>query len=263
LELGTSIRETEMTRRVGLTGEALLRVWERGASLHPVDRALTILAAVHPEVAPERLAALSVGRRDTALLRVRQATLGPAVRGFVACPTCGEKLELALDGGDLEAAIYPIPDEAAGSFEEAFAMDRYSLRFRLIDSFDLAAAAACPDPSAGRAELLRRCVVGAERDGVPVTPADIPEPIIRELAGRMAEVDPQAECRIDLTCPVCDLRWQAPFDVVDFFWAEIAAAARRLLREVHGLARAYGWREADILAMSSRRRRAYLELTDG
>jgi hypothetical protein len=35
---------------------------------------------------------------------------------------------------------------------------------------------------------------------------------------------------------------------------------RRLLREVHTLALAYGWREADILNMSARRRRFYLEM---
>jgi len=45
-----------------------------------------------------------------------------------------------------------------------------------------------------------------------------------------------------------------------FFWAELAAEAKRLLREVDALARAYGWREADILALSSQRRHAYLEL---
>ena len=37
-------------------------------------------------------------------------------------------------------------------------------------------------------------------------------------------------------------------------------AAKRLLGEVHQLARAYGWPEATILAMSSRRRHFYLEL---
>jgi hypothetical protein len=33
-----------------------------------------------------------------------------------------------------------------------------------------------------------------------------------------------------------------------------------LLTEVHRLAQAYGWREAEILALSEARRHAYLEL---
>jgi hypothetical protein len=79
----------------------------------------------------------------------------------------------------------------------------------------------------------------------------------------MAERDPQAELLLDLTCPACAHRWEAPFDIVPFFWTEIATEAKRLLREVHTLARSYGWREADVLAMSATRRRSYLEVLDG
>jgi hypothetical protein len=32
---------------------------------------------------------------------------------------------------------------------------------------------------------------------------------------------------------------------------------------VHLLARAYGWRETDILALSARRRQSYIELIEG
>jgi len=50
------------------------------------------------------------------------------------------------------------------------------------------------------------------------------------------------------------------FDIASFFWAEICVQAKRLLREVHTLARAYGWREMDILSMSPARRQFYLEM---
>jgi hypothetical protein len=43
-------------------------------------------------------------------------------------------------------------------------------------------------------------------------------------------------------------------------WTELRAHARRLLREVDVLARAYGWTEPDVLALDERRRAAYLEL---
>ena len=51
-----------------------------------------------------------------------------------------------------------------------------------------------------------------------------------------------------------------PPDIASFFWSEIHSWAQRALREVATLARAYGWREADILSMSARRRQAYLEM---
>ena len=76
----------------------------------------------------------------------------------------------------------------------------------------------------------------------------------------MALVDPQADVQLALSCPACGQQWRATFDVVSFLWDELDAWARRLLREVHTLASAYHWREADILAMSRWRRQYYLDL---
>ena len=53
--------------------------------------------------------------------------------------------------------------------------------------------------------------------------------------------------------------WQLTLDIVSFLWSEISSLAKRHLREVHTLAWAYGWSEADILAMSPARRQFYLE----
>jgi hypothetical protein len=80
------------------------------------------------------------------------------------------------------------------------------------------------------------------------------------LAADSDALDIQADSRIEIHCPACGAQSSAEFDIAAFFWQEITAQARRLLREVHALARAYGWREADILAMSARRRQAYLSL---
>jgi hypothetical protein len=80
------------------------------------------------------------------------------------------------------------------------------------------------------------------------------------VAERMAQADPQAEVQLALTCPACQHEWLATFDILSFFWIEINAWALRLLQEVHRLASAYGWRETDILGLSSWRRQFYLEM---
>ena len=51
-----------------------------------------------------------------------------------------------------------------------------------------------------------------------------------------------------------------PSSWLERFWAEIDAWARRILREVNILARAYGWRESDILALGAVRRQIYLTM---
>lgn len=76
----------------------------------------------------------------------------------------------------------------------------------------------------------------------------------------MEELDPQAVVRLKIVCDSCQHQWDEEFEVASFLWGEVDAWAGRLLREVHVLARAYAWREEDILAMSSRRRHCYLEM---
>jgi hypothetical protein len=63
-----------------------------------------------------------------------------------------------------------------------------------------------------------------------------------------------------LTCDTCGERSSSPFDIRAFFWRELAARAHHIALDVHELARAYGWRESDVLSLSPARRRRYLEL---
>lgn len=76
----------------------------------------------------------------------------------------------------------------------------------------------------------------------------------------MSELDPGAETRFLLTCFNCGKDSSVLFDIVSYFWIEIEAYAKRLLLEVDKLARVYAWSEAEILAMSSARRKHYLDL---
>jgi hypothetical protein len=48
--------------------------------------------------------------------------------------------------------------------------------------------------------------------------------------------------------------------IASYLWGEIDDWARRVLRDIHVLASAYGWRESDILDMNARRRETYLQM---
>jgi hypothetical protein len=238
-----------------LSAHDLLVVWELGEEQHPLDRALTILAAAYPELTWDELATLSIGQRDARLLALRERTYGPRLESFVECPQCSESLEFEVLAADLCAT-----ETAEEELALQLSRDGFELRFRLPDSRDLAAVLECRDLSAAHDLLVQRCVLEARRGGTPVAGSELPADIAAELSLSMSEHDPQAEVLIDLRCPGCQHRWQALFDIVTFFWTELSAQAQRLLREIHTLARAYGWRETDILGMSARRRQFYLEM---
>ncbi len=237
-----------------LTASDILKVWEQGEGQPAIDRALTMLAVACPELARDDLAALSIGQRDARLFDLRDLTFGSQIDGFIACGQCQQRLEFTLD----LAALRDRFSTAAASEEFEFETDGCALRFRLPNSRDLAAVAVCEDVAEARRLLAERCVLQASLDGDVI--AELSDEAVTRLAERIGECAPEAEVMLDFACPSCGHGWQALFDIAAFFWAEIAAQARRLLREVHLLASAYGWREADILALSARRRQVYLEM---
>jgi hypothetical protein len=117
---------------------------------------------------------------------------------------------------------------------------------------------------AARRELLARCLVSAQQAGSAVQAPDLPPQIEARVSAALAEYDPQAEILLTLRCasPSCQHQWEALFDIATYFWTELGARARRLFQEVDALARVYGWRESEILAMSAVRRRQYLNLVN-
>ena len=88
----------------------------------------------------------------------------------------------------------------------------------------------------------------------------LPEHIVAMMAERMEQADPQANIQLSLQCPACRQESQVTFDIVTYFWNEINTWAHGVLRDVHILATAYGWRESDILSLSPWRRQLYLEM---
>jgi uncharacterized protein (UPF0212 family) len=237
-----------------LSPAQLLELWERGRAAPPAARAVLLLDAACPESTPEALARLSIGRRDNLLLTLRELTFGTQLTGVADCPACGQRIEASFRSADIRAT----PPEV----DETFVVvdGEYEVRFRLPDSRDLLAVPASSDSDAARCLLLERCVVGARRRGEPVVAAELPDAVVAAVTSSMAESDPQADVRFELQCPECGQAWQSIFDVVGFFWTEIDAWAQRILGEVHSLARAYGWREAEILNLSPQRRQIYLDL---
>jgi hypothetical protein len=212
-----------------------------------------LLALASPELSPNELGDLTVGQRNTRLLTLRQMTLGSRAECLLHCPLCHQSLEFSLD---IEALLQPEPVE----FVMTQTIEAFTLRLRLPTSLDLAALATCGDVQTGRQLLFERCVLQAEQDGLAVAVADLPELVMQTVAETIVEKDPQAELLLTLNCFACQHTWTAIFDIVAFFWQELEAQAKRLLRDVHVLARAYGWREGDILALSVARRQFYLEL---
>ena len=206
----------------------------------------------------EVVARLSAGQRDASLLNLREWAFGPRLAAVANCPRCGERLETDFRVSDVRVGAEAEPSES-WPLEVA----GYKLRCRAPNSLDLLAIAGRHGGAEARRQLLERCLSDITRGGAPVAVEQLPDEVIAVAVGRIAHADPQADVRLAMSCPQCGHHWQSGFDIGRFFWGEIHVWAQRILREVHTLASAYGWREMDILMMSPWRRQFYLSCVGG
>jgi hypothetical protein len=239
-----------------LTSAQLLSLWEAGESWPDYRRAHALLAAARPELAPAAIPRYSLGERDSQLLRLRELLFGGQLSAVVECQNCGETLEFELSAPAATTPGVPPEDAPVYSVEAG----PWRARFRLPDSSDLAVLAACASIEEGRARLLERCLIEVLGPDGSVPAVEAPPEVVESVEARMAELDPQADVAIDLTCPACGASTTSWFDVSHFFWQEIDRWAWHTLHDIHVLAMAYGWNEAEILALTPRRRQQYMGL---
>lgn len=192
---------------------------------------------------------LLVGDRDFLILQLRRMTLGDRFAAVFSCPAC--KLAMDVEFLAQDIPIEPRPQNAT-TYTWHSGDQRRTVRFRLPNGADQEAVADLPVHEAVEV-LLLRCVM--DDGGTPLT--------VAERAAVIAEMDrlaPQIDLELELNCPECGHSFTTPFDCTAFFFSEIRAQSRHLMREVHYLALHYHWSEAEILGLQRDRRREYLAL---
>jgi hypothetical protein len=220
----------------------LLALWQAGLGPAP-GRAARILRALG-EPAPETL---TLGAATRRLVAHRAEVVGGPLEAVAACPACGVVNAMVVDPlAWLEVPDTPTPEvvEAAG----------WRLVPRLLTVADLEAAATAPDAAAF---LRGRALAEASGpDGAPELPAEA----VTALEVALETAEPLADAEVAFTCTACGHGWTLGFEPASFLAEELAARARRLMAEVATLARAFGWSEAEVLALPAERRRVYLDL---
>jgi hypothetical protein len=178
--------------------------------------------------------------RNRALYRIVERLFGERIRLIATCGECAAETELSFSTRDALA----VPAAA-----ERIALAGRAAWCRLPTSRDLAAALAAPDPE----EALLAAVVEADAHD----PA-----LLGEAENALAAQAGLADLSLAHRCYRCGTEDEAAFDVLDYLWRRIVAEARLLLREVHIIARAYGWSSEAVLALSPARRAAHIALIE-
>jgi len=248
-----------------LSGREIIRYWEIAKNAHPLDRALFGLAIAMDVNDYDSLAKLSIGQRDFLLIKLYQATFGDSLCGIVACPECETALQFDVSVESLLKHSNEQPD-LSGNNEFTIDLNKKNFQLRLPNSYDLALAIKHNVDNSLQL-LARQCIKinSAERSAKrkkykPVNIADLNKEEIKSIITEIEKKDPYIEIKFDFSCVQCEFLWQSSLDILTFIWSEVTRAAKRLLGEVHLLAKNYGWSETDILSLNESRRKYYLML---
>lgn len=233
----------------------ILRVWDAGSGKDYLDRALLLLSLDDDMGASTDRGALCIGARDGLLLDLRMRLFGSRVESVNRCEACEVELSVAFDVAEIR-----IPSSGPGDGRVELACDGYEIVARSPTTDDLIAIRDCRTRREARDHLLVRCVVEIDGRASGLDAPELPANVQSEIVRALANADPQANVELLLKCAACGAERHVCFDIVRYLWAEIEEYGSRTLRQVHQLARAYGWTEAETLALPPQRRHRYLEM---
>ena len=224
-----------------MTEADLLEAWPLGGGepLPRFERFFGAMAALGTGDGIPGWAEQSLGACNRQLARLHQQVVGRPVEAVVTC-ACGENLEVVLP----REAVTAAPEPAA--WVEISAPGPRQFRLPHLSELSLAG-----QPMA----LAARCALD---DG-----GMVPEAFLDALDTAWAKADPAAEIQLELDCPACGETVMAHADLALFVAHDLDLTVQGLVAEIHALASAYGWTEAEVLAVPSARRRAYGALIAG
>lgn len=223
----------------------LVRHWDCDGA-KPAFRRLERLLACGG--AGDALCADTPGGRNRRYLVLHRELVGLTMEAQAQCPKCATLCEFPLPLDAMLASPVPAPREEA---EIRHAGRTY--RFRMPTMADVAALGSWASGAEMGRAVAEMCRVGGAEE-------ELPDGAIERLSDALDAADPLANPAFGVGCAECGLGFSASIDLASFVAREFDRLVDRLLREVHQLARAYGWSEAEILAIPPARRARYLAL---
>lgn len=232
-----------------LTGADEMYILERrdaSPGMAPVQLETLVLAAGVAELSGRRpeeadLDELLLGDRNRLMLAILCSTSWAPRALLMTCSRCGTTHEVAFDPA---VVLDTVPDGPAG-LEVRLESDEGLLDLRLPTGADLAAIV-----EAGEADgdaLLRRCA-----------PAARPSEAVRAaIEAEIIARDPCAEIVFVSHCGECGAAVRGLVDPLALLLAEMERHGG-IAAELDRIARAYHWREAELLCLTAHRRRLYL-----
>jgi len=204
-----------------------------------------------PSVDAALVRRMLVGDREFLILKLRQMTKGSKLHVTLHCAPdgCGKDMaiSLALDSIPIEERAV----EGRIFTHELDAADR--IEFRLPTGEDQEELAGRTDHAAAVSELLTRCIVAVP----PALTFAEAAPLVEDAIERSA---PRVDLEVEARCPECGHVLTTALDLAWLALSDLAGDPGDIWHDVHVLAWNYHWPESEILALTPKARRRYIDL---
>ena len=199
-----------------------------------------------------------------ALQRLRNSTDPKAFSDFMCEYMDFNLRDIPIKQGKISSQVFTVMLPKQVESEDNEGEEHYKVEFRLPNGGDQEefASLAVHNEAEAVNKLLARCI--QRIDGITEIDESHIEKLSlsaqRKIEETMAELAPQVDLEMEAKCPECEKVFSSPFNMPQFFLDEMKVNLNQLYQEVHFLAFYYKWSESDILSMTRKKRRKYLQL---
>jgi hypothetical protein len=192
---------------------------------------------------------LSASDRDRILAAIYQRAFGDKIENTLTCAECDQPFDLDFSIEELTRSLY---DRSAANYsilDNGEIETPEGARLRLPTGSDEVALEGHPLEHA-TTTLFDRSVISST-----AMAASAIETLLKEIAPLM---------QIDLaaSCPECGHAHTAEFDIQNYLLGAILATQGQLFASIHLLASVYHWSLSEILSLTRRERRGFVELIE-
>lgn len=224
-----------------------------GGSLIEASQFLDRLLVSTPNntIGAGKVSELAVCDGDRLFAALYRNYFGDQVESTITCNHCGQPFELRFSLGELITKLdQGTQTNITGPNDQGVYKLADGRRFRLptLGDRNLLLGLA---PEQAMSTLLQQCVV--EGDFTQDS---------QGLETAMNEVGTLLDLDIDASCPHCGTAQMIQFDIQTYLLRILAYEQRFLNREIHAIAKSYGWGYQEILNLTRESRRTFVRLIE-
>lgn len=217
-----------------ISAAILLDLLDYGMAGSTLKKGRLLLEIAAPDV--ENHGDVLIGDRDRIVWSLRPSINDQPAEGLWTCASCGQEMEVSFPDD------FKIPELKDPVSHVSWEGQDYEIRLPKLSDLEQAQA---------EAVLFSPTRLNAD------APWDNPE-FQKAAEAALDTADPGMFVTFQTDCDACGATQENVLNVVDFVWAELNQFGQRATSEILFLAERLGWSEADILAMSAKRRARYV-----